>query len=60
MESIDVIGVVILIVGAIVCYGAKPIGKVLKFKDDDSKILILKAAGFLIAIAGFLKLMKII
>lgn len=60
MENIDLLSIVIVLIGAIIVYGAKYILKLLKINVDEIKVLVLKLTGLVIACIGFLRIMDII
>lgn len=60
MEKIDLLSFVLVIIGSIMVYGAKRIFKLLKINADDTKLIILKLVGLVIACIGFLRILDII
>lgn len=60
MKNVDLPSLVFIVIGAIMVYGAKRIFKVLKIKADDTKILVLKLIGLVIAFVGFFRILDII
>lgn len=59
MEHLDLLSIVLVVIGSILVYGAKPILKKIK-KYDDKVMIIMKSIGLIIAGIGFFKILGII
>lgn len=56
----DALSILLVIVGAVIVYGVKPILKALNINLGDYSIIIIKLVGLIIAIIGFLRIFEII
>ena len=59
MEHLDLLSIVLVVIGSILVYGAKPILKRIK-KYDDKVMIIMKSIGLIIAGIGFFRILGII
>ncbi len=59
MENIDLLSIVFLLIGSIMVYGAKHIFKLLKINRDNTKLVVFKLIGLVIALIGFFRIMDI-
>lgn len=59
MEHLDLLSIVLVAIGSILVYGAKPILKKIK-KYDDKVMIITKSIGLIIAGIGFFRILEII
>lgn len=57
-EIFSPLSVVLLLLGAVLCYGAKPILGIFYKKPDEKWVLIIKLIGMLMAIAGVIIIFK--
>lgn len=60
MEKLDLLSVVLVLIGSIMVYGARGIFKLFKIKGDDTKLVIFKFIGLIIALIGFFRILDII
>lgn len=56
----DTLSIVLVVVGSIIVYGVKYITKLLKLELSEMQILVVKIIGFVIAIAGFFRILGIV
>lgn len=56
----DLIGLVLIIIGAAINFGSKYLVRLIKLEDSDISTIIIKSTGFLIVIIGCLKVFEII
>ncbi|HAZ36706.1 MAG TPA: hypothetical protein DEF85_00950 [Clostridiaceae bacterium] len=59
MEHLDLLSIVLVVIGSILVYGAKPILKKIK-KYDDKVMIAMKLIGLIIAGIGFFRILEII
>lgn len=59
MEHLDLLSIVLVVIGSILVYGAKPILKKIE-KYDDKVMIIMKSIGLIIAGIGFFRILGII
>lgn len=56
----DLIGLVLIIIGAAINFGSKYLVRLINLEESDLSTIIIKSAGFLIVIIGCLKVFEII
>lgn len=56
----DTLSIILVVVGSIIVYGVKYITKLLKLELSEMQILVVKIIGFVIAIAGFFRILGIV
>lgn len=59
MGNVDLLGIVLILAGCLLVYGAEKIIKLINRKKSDSTILVIKLAGLTIGAAGCLKIFKV-
>lgn len=59
MENVDLLGIVLILTGCLLVYGAEKIIRLVKSKKSDSTILVIKLAGLTVGAAGCLKIFKV-
>lgn len=59
MEHLDLLSIVLVVIGSILVYGAKPILKKIK-KYDDKVMIIMKLIGLIIVTIGCFRILGII
>lgn len=59
MENVDLLGIVLILTGCLLVYGAEKIIRLVKSKKSDSTILVIKLSGLTVGAAGCLKIFKV-
>jgi hypothetical protein len=57
---LDALSIILVVIGSIIVYGVKYISKLLKLELSEIQVVVVKAIGLVIAIAGFIRILGIV